>query len=90
MTTPNLHVGLESSVGDYDSVRVVVQLCLDGEATGDVGKLRQAFHSDAWMFGDLAGTRYDVPIQTLFDMSAESPARHRLLAKPDPVDHMPR
>ncbi len=26
------------------------------------------------MFGDLAGTRYDVPIQALFDMSAESPA----------------
>ncbi len=26
------------------------------------------------MFGDLAGTHYDAPIQTLFDMSAESPA----------------
>jgi hypothetical protein len=26
------------------------------------------------MFGDLAGTRYDVPIQVLFDMAAEGPA----------------
>ena len=26
------------------------------------------------MFGDLAGTRYDVPIQTLFGMAAEGPA----------------
>lgn len=74
MTTLDLHAGPESVVDDYDAVRAVVQLCLDGEATGDVGKLEQAFHADAWMFGDLAGTRYDVPIQTLFDMSAESPA----------------
>jgi len=35
--------------------------------------LREAFHRDAQMFGDLAGTRYDVPIQTLFDMAAEGP-----------------
>jgi hypothetical protein len=26
------------------------------------------------MFGELAGTRYDVPIQSLFDMAAEGPA----------------
>ena len=61
-------------VADDDTIRAVVQMCPDGEATGDVGKLQQAFHSDAWMFGELAGTRYDAPIQTLFDMSAESPA----------------
>jgi hypothetical protein len=64
----------ESSVDDYDAIREVVQLCLDGEAKGDVAKLQQAFHQDARMFGDLAGTRYDVPIQTLFDMAAQGPA----------------
>jgi hypothetical protein len=64
----------ESLVDDYDAIRAVVQLCLDGEAQGDVSKLQQAFHQDARMFGDLAGTRYDVPIQTLFDMAAEAPA----------------
>lgn len=63
-----------SLVDAYDAIRDVVQLCLDGEAKGDVGKLQEAFHQDAWMFGDLAGTRYDVPIQTLFDMAAEGPA----------------
>lgn len=64
----------KSSIDDYDAICAVVQLCLDGEATGDVAKLQSAFHQDARMFGDLAGTRYDVPIQTLFDMSAQDPA----------------
>src|SRR5688572_23112910 len=61
-------------VDDYDAICRVVQLCLDGEARGDVAKLEEAFHADARMFGDLAGTRYDVPIQGLFDMAAEGPA----------------
>jgi Putative lumazine-binding len=64
----------KSSIDDYDAICAVVQLCLDGEATGDVAKLQEAFHQDARMFGDLAGTRYDVPIQKLFDMAAEDPA----------------
>ncbi len=64
----------ESLVGEYDAIREVVQTCLDGEAKGDAGKLKEVFHQDARMFGDLAGTRYDVPIQTLFDMAAEGPA----------------
>ena len=63
-----------SSVEDYDAIRDVVQTCLDGEATGDASKLQEVFHQDARMFGDLAGTRYDVPIQKLFDMAAEGPA----------------
>lgn len=61
-------------IGDYDAIRSVVQLCLDGEAKGDVAKLKEAFHEDARMFGHLGGTRYDVPIQSLFDMAAEGPA----------------
>jgi hypothetical protein len=61
-------------VEDYDAIRQVVQLCLDGEATGDVEKLREAFHEDAHMFGSLAGERYDVPISVLMDMSASAPA----------------
>jgi hypothetical protein len=73
VTTP-VQARRESLVADYDAIRDVVQLCLDGEATGDVAKLQRAFHQDARMFGDLAGTRYDVPIQKLFDMSAEAPA----------------
>lgn len=63
-----------SVVEDYDAIRAVVQLCLDGEATGDVEKLQAAFHDDARMFGSLAGERYDVPISELMEMSAQTPA----------------
>jgi hypothetical protein len=64
----------KSVVSDYDAIRDVVQLCLDGEATGDGDKLREAFHVDARMFGSLAGERYDVPISELIEMSVSSPA----------------
>jgi hypothetical protein len=85
MTTPELQAVHTSVIDDDDAVRAVVQMCLEGEAEGDVGKLKQALHPDAWMFGELAGTRYDVPIQALFDMSAQAPAdtgsyRSRILA----------
>ena len=63
-----------TSIDDYDAIREVIQLCLDGEAKGDVAKLRDAFHQDAWIFGELAGSRFDGPIQTLFDLAAEAPA----------------
>ena len=66
--------GNSDRIGDYDAIRRVVQLCLDGEAKGDVTKLEEAFHHEARMNGELAGTRYDVPIQALFDMAAEGPA----------------
>jgi Putative lumazine-binding len=32
---------------------------------GDGAKLREAFHPEAWMFGSIAGTRYDEPIGEL-------------------------
>ena len=73
-TLADVHADSESLVQDYDAIRDVVQLCLDGEAKGDVAKLQEAFHEDARMFGSLAGIRYDVPIQRLFDMAAEGPA----------------
>jgi len=73
-TSFDFEAGSQSLVRDYDAIRNVVQLCLDGEAKGDVAKLQEAFHKDARMFGSLAGTRYDMPIQGLFDMSAEVPA----------------
>src|ERR687897_2373759 len=61
-------------VGDYDEICRVVQLCTEGEAKGDVAKLREAFHADVRMFGSLAGTRYDVPIAELFALAESSPA----------------
>jgi len=61
-------------VGDYDAICRVLQLCTEGEAKGDVAKLREAFHADAQMFGSLAGTRYDVPIEELFALAESAPA----------------
>jgi hypothetical protein len=43
----------------------VVDLYVEGVRTGDGAKLREAFHPQAWMFGSLAGTRYDEPIGEL-------------------------
>ena len=70
----DLNPRAQSTVDDYDAISRVVQLCLDGEATGDVTKLREAFHEDARMFGCLAGDRFDVPISALIELSASSPA----------------
>jgi hypothetical protein len=60
-------------VSDYDAICRAVQLCTEGEATGDGAKLREAFHADARMFGSLAGVRYDVPIGELFTRVESAP-----------------
>jgi len=61
-------------VDDYDAICRVLKLCTDGEAKGDVAKLREAFHADARMFGSIAGTRYDIPIEELFELAESEPA----------------
>jgi hypothetical protein len=68
------NTGVADVVSDYDAIHRVLQLCTEGEAKGDVGKLREAFHSDARMFGILAGERYDVPIEELFELAQSAPA----------------
>ena len=68
------NVGVASVVDDYDAIHRVLQLCTEGEAKGAVAKLREAFHADARMFGSLAGTRYDVPIEDLFELAESEPA----------------
>jgi len=61
-------------VADYDAICRVAQLCTEGEAKGDVAKLREAFHADARMFGSIAGERYDGPIEELFELAESEPA----------------
>jgi hypothetical protein len=68
------HIGVADVVSDYDAIHQVLQLCTEGEAKGDVAKLREAFHEDARMFGSLAGERYDVPIEELFALAESAPA----------------
>src|ERR1700681_3788922 len=59
---------------DQDAISRVVQLYSDGAREGDVSKLRQAFHKDAWMFGSLGGQRLDMPINEFFAMVDGQPA----------------
>jgi hypothetical protein len=61
-------------ISDYDAICRVIQLYTEGAARGDVAKLETAFHTDARMFGSLAGTRQDVPIAELFKLAASAPA----------------
>ncbi len=69
------HTGTTADVvGDYDAICRVLGLCTEGEAEGDVAKLREAFHVDARMFGSLAGERFDVPIEELFALAESEPA----------------
>jgi len=35
---------------DYDEIVRVIQLYVDGFNEGDIGKCREAFHEDAWIF----------------------------------------
>ena len=68
------HTGSASVVDDFDAISRVLQKCTEGEAKGDVAKLKEAFHEDARMFGSLAGERYDVPIAELFALAESEPA----------------
>jgi len=67
-------VPLTAKIDDYDEIRRVLQLYIDGASKGDATKLREAFHQDSRMFGSLGGTRYDVPIEELFKLAESSPA----------------
>jgi hypothetical protein len=51
-----------------------VDLYIEGVRSGDAAKLREAFHPQAWMFGNLAGTRYDEPIGELIALMEGQPA----------------
>jgi Putative lumazine-binding len=53
---------------DTAAITRAVDLYVEGMRNGDAAKLREAFHPDAWMFGSLAGTRYDEPIGELIAM----------------------
>jgi hypothetical protein len=58
---------------DREAITRTVQLYIDGSSTGDVSKLKEAFHEQAWMFGSLGGQRVDIPIAQMFEMVAGQP-----------------
>src|ERR1700722_19324157 len=49
-------------IDSHDKIWQVVDLAMKGAAEGDLAKLREAFHRDARMFGEVYGKRYDAPI----------------------------
>lgn len=59
---------------DHDAIVETVQLYIDGARDGDVAKLKQAFDANARMYGNLGGTRFDVPIAEYFAMADGAPA----------------
>jgi Putative lumazine-binding len=57
-----------------EEITRTVDLYVEGVRNGDAAKLREAFHPQAWMFGSVAGTRYDEPIGELIAQVEEHPA----------------
>jgi hypothetical protein len=51
-----------------DQITRAVDLYVEGCREGDAGKLREAFHPDARMWGSLAGQRVDIPISAMIAM----------------------
>jgi hypothetical protein len=60
-------------IDSYDQIHKVVELAMEGAAEGDVAKLRDAFHGEARMFGEVYGQRYDEPICSFFELCQKHP-----------------
>ena len=60
---------------EREAITETLQLYMDGAADGDVDKLKRAFHDQAWMFGQMGGQRFDMPISQFFDLAASKPLR---------------
>jgi hypothetical protein len=57
---------------DLEEINRVVQLYVDG-ANGDVAKLEEAFHPNAWMFGHVGEMNTYFPIEEFFKMVTNMP-----------------
>ena len=63
---------MKSHLQDLEAVRALIQLYIDG-ANGDVAKLKQAFHPDARMMGQIGPTDTYIPIVDFFAMVERQP-----------------
>jgi hypothetical protein len=59
-------------ISDLDEVTALIQLYIDG-SNGDVDKLRQAFHPDAWMMGHVGPMDTYMPITDFFGLVGAQP-----------------
>jgi Putative lumazine-binding len=62
-----------TSTDERAAVETVVQLYIDGASTGDAEKLKEAFHEKGWMFGCVAGQRFDAPFTTMIQELTVNP-----------------
>ena len=65
---------ISEPIDDYDEIVRICGLYMEGASKGDVGKLKEAFHEDARMFGQIDTLRYDMQITDYFDLAAAKPA----------------
>jgi hypothetical protein len=63
---------MSQEITDLDEVTALIQLYIDG-SNGDVDKLRQAFHPDAWMMGHVGPMDTYMPITDFFGLVASQP-----------------
>jgi hypothetical protein len=62
-----------TTTDERTAISAVVQLYIDGASKGDRDKLKSAFHEKAWMFGSIAGQRFDGPITTMIQEVTVNP-----------------
>jgi Putative lumazine-binding len=55
------------------AIETTVGLYIDGASKGDAAKLKQAFHEKGWMFGNVAGDRFDAPFTTMIQELTANP-----------------
>lgn len=63
----------ESTATETAAIEEAVQLYIDGASKGDVTKLKQGFHDEAWMFGSISGQRFDMPISQMAEIVKGQP-----------------
>ena len=66
---------MSATATEREAITQTLQLYIDGAADGDVDKLKRAFHDQAWMFGQMGGQRFDMPITEFFGLAASKPLR---------------
>ena len=65
-------IGSRTVVED-ETIATVLRLYIEGAASGDAAKLKEAFHEHARTYGSLDGTRYDLSLAEMIALEERSP-----------------
>ena len=65
-------IGSRTVVED-EAIATVLRLYIEGAASGDAAKLKEAFHEHARTYGSLDGTRYDLSLAEMIALEERSP-----------------